>query len=55
MDITPRQRIIMKIRFIERVKDWKSIQVRLKDFKYNLEERTIFRDYKKVIDILING
>ena len=54
LDISERHREIIRIKYIDRVKGWKNIQVELSKKNINIEERTIFRYYNKVIETLIN-
>lgn len=54
LDISERHREIIRIKYIDRVKGWKNIQIALADKHINIEERTLYRYYNKVIDILIN-
>ena len=54
LDISKNQKEIIKIKYIDRVKGWKNIQLKLEEKNIHIEERTIFRYYNKVIEILIN-
>lgn len=54
LDISETQKEIIRIKYIYRVKGWKNIQIALADKHINIEERTLYRYYNKVIDMLIN-